>query len=64
MTETLSTLKEEVPKIKEGLLDKYEKEPKKEVTKETTKLPKPTGWRYSFRGSKKRYDCRAKSARP
>ena len=43
--EQSSTLKEEVPKIKEGLLDKYEKEPVKEVTKETTKLPKPTGWR-------------------
>ena len=43
--EQSSTLKEEVPKIKEGLLDKYEQEPKKEVTKETTKLPKPTGWR-------------------
>ena len=43
--EQSSTLKEEVPKIKTGLLDKYEKEPEKEVTKETTKLPKPTGWR-------------------
>ena len=35
--EQSSTLKEEVPKIKTGLLDKYEKEPEKEVTKETTK---------------------------
>ena len=43
--EQSSTLKEEVPKIKEGLLDKYEKEPVKEVTKEATKLPQPTGWR-------------------
>ena len=43
--EQSSTLKEEVPKNKEGLFDKYEKEPEKEVTKETTKLPKPTGWR-------------------
>ena len=43
--EQSSTLKEEVPKNKQGLLDKYEKEPEKEVTKETTKLPKPTGWR-------------------
>ena len=43
--EQSSTLKEEVPKIKEWLLDKYEKEPEKEVTKEATKLPKPTGWR-------------------
>ena len=43
--ETSSISKEEVPKIKEGLLDKYEKEPVKEVTREETKLPKPTGWR-------------------
>ena len=43
--ETSSISKEEVPKNKQGLLDKYEQEPKKEVTKETTKLPKPTGWR-------------------
>ena len=43
--ETSSTSKEEVPKIKTGLLDKYEKEPVKEITKETTKLPQPTGWR-------------------
>ena len=45
-TETDKTFeKEEVPKIKQGLLDKYEKEPVKEVTKEATKLPQPTGWR-------------------
>ena len=43
--ETSSISKEEVPKNKQGLLDKYEKEPVKEVTKETTKLPQPTGWR-------------------
>ena len=43
--ETSSISKEEVPKNKQGLLDKYEKEPAKEVTKETTKLPQPTGWR-------------------
>ena len=43
--EQSSILKEEVPKTKNGLLDKYEKEPVKEVTKETTKLPMPTGWR-------------------
>ena len=43
--EPSSILKEEVPKIKTGLLDKYEQEPKKEVTKEKTKLPQPTGWR-------------------
>ena len=35
--EQSSTLKEEVPKIKEGLLDKYEKEPKKEVAKQDSK---------------------------
>ena len=35
--EQSSISKEEVPKIKEGLLDKYEKEPVKEVTKESTK---------------------------
>ena len=43
--EQSSTLQEEVPKNKQGLLDKYEKEPEKENTKEATKLPKPTGWR-------------------
>jgi len=43
--ETSSISKEEVPKNRQGLLDKYEKEPVKEVTKETTKLPQPTGWR-------------------
>ena len=43
--EQSSISKEEVPKIKTGLLDKYEKEPVKEVTKEKTKLPQPTGWR-------------------
>ena len=42
----------EVPKTKSALLDKYEDDHKKEVegyerlkTKETEKLPKPTGWR-------------------
>ena len=43
--EQSSISKEEVPKTKNGLLDKYEKEPVKQVTKETTKLPMPTGWR-------------------
>ena len=43
--EQSSTLKEEVPKNKQGLLDKYEQEPVKEVTKEATKLPQPPGWR-------------------
>jgi hypothetical protein len=42
----------ETPKIKSALLDKYEDIEKKEVdgyerlkTKESNKLPKPTGWR-------------------
>ena len=42
----------EVPKTKSALLDKYDDEHKKEVdgyerlkTKESSKLPKPTGWR-------------------
>ena len=40
------------PKTKSALLDKYEEDHKKEVdgyerlkTKESNKLPKPTGWR-------------------
>ena len=45
--EQSSILKEEVPKTKEGLLDKYKKEPIKEITKETTKLPKPTAVSYT-----------------
>ena len=40
-----SSILKEVPKVKSGLLDKYKSEPKEEVTKETTKLPQPTGWR-------------------
>ena len=47
---TLSTSEE--PKIKSALLNKYEKEDQKETdgyerlkTKESNKLPKPTGWR-------------------
>ena len=40
-----STPKEEVLKVKSALLDKYQEEPVKEVTKEETKLPMPTGWR-------------------
>jgi chaperonin GroES len=40
-----STPKEEVSKVNSALLDKYKNEPKKEVTKEETKLPMPTGWR-------------------
>ena len=42
----------EEPKVKSALLDKYEEDHKKEVdgyerlkTKESNKLPKPTGWR-------------------
>ena len=42
----------EDPKAKSALLDKYEEDHKKEVdgyerlkTKESNKLPKPTGWR-------------------
>ena len=47
MTEQLLTSDKakEVPKHKHALEDKYKLEPKKEITKETTKLPKPTGWR-------------------
>ena len=37
--EQSSTLKEEVPKIKEGLLDKYEKEPVKAATKKQLNYP-------------------------
>ena len=40
-----SSTSKEVPKVKSALLDKYKEEPKKEITKETTKLPMPTGWR-------------------
>ena len=54
MTEPLSTLKnqetpkefpKEVPKHKNALEEKYKSEPIKEITKESTKLPQPTGWR-------------------
>jgi len=52
--EPLSTLKsqetpkeflKEVPKHKNALEEKYKSEPRKEITKENTKLPRPTGWR-------------------
>ena len=40
------------PKVKSALLDKYDEENQKEIdgyerlkTKESNKLPKPTGWR-------------------
>ena len=35
----------EVPKRKNALEEKYKSEPRKEITKESTKLPQPTGWR-------------------
>ena len=44
----------ETPKVKSALLDKYAEDHQKEVdgyerlkTKESSKLPKPTGWRLS-----------------
>jgi co-chaperonin GroES (HSP10) len=40
-----STPTEEIPKLKPALEEKYKSEPEKEVTKEETKLPMPTGWR-------------------
>ena len=50
MTEQLSVLnnQKEVPKSREALQEKYNQEPKKpekDLTSETAKLPKPTGWR-------------------
>ena len=42
--EQLSTSKE-IPKHSNALIEKYEKEPEKTITSESTKLPKPTGWR-------------------
>ena len=35
----------EIPKHRNALIEKYEKHPEKKVTTESTKLPKPTGWR-------------------
>ena len=35
----------EIPKNRNELIEKYEKQPEKTVTTEATKLPKPTGWR-------------------
>ena len=50
--EPLSTSTQEVPKVKLALQDKYNEEEKKEnkkqedlSNKESSKLPKPTGWR-------------------
>ena len=49
MTEQLSVSNQkEVPKSREALQEKYDKEPKKvekDLTLESAKLPKPTGWR-------------------
>ena len=49
MTEQLSVSNpKEVPKRRDALQEKYDKEPKeveKDLTSETAKLPKPTGWR-------------------
>ena len=50
MTEQLSVSKnqKEVPKHRDALQEKYDQEPKKvekDLTSETAKLPKPTGWR-------------------
>ena len=47
MTEQLSVSNQkEVPKHKAALQEKYDKEPKeKDLTLESEKLPKPTGWR-------------------
>jgi hypothetical protein len=47
MTEQLSVSNhKEVPKHKEALQEKYNQAPKeKDLTLESEKLPKPTGWR-------------------
>jgi len=49
VTEQLSVSNQKVvPKHKAALQEKYDKEPKKvekDLTSETAKLPKPTGWR-------------------
>jgi hypothetical protein len=44
MTEQLSvSTQKEVPKHRDALQEKYDKEPKKDLTLESAKLPKPTG---------------------
>jgi len=43
--ETPKEFLKEVPKHKKALEEKYKSEPRKEITKESTKLPQPTGWR-------------------
>ena len=49
MTEQLSVSNpKEVPKHRDALQEKYDQDPKKvekDLTSETAKLPKPTGWR-------------------
>ena len=47
MTEQLSvSTQKEVPKHRDALQEKYDQEPKeKDLTLESAKLPKPTGWR-------------------
>ena len=48
MTEQLLTSPKnpkEVPKHRPALEEKYQAEPQQEITKESTKLPQPTGWR-------------------
>jgi len=46
MTKTEQSSKStEIPKHRNALIEKYEKQPEKTVTTEATKLPKPTGWR-------------------
>ena len=37
-----SSTSKEIPKHRNALIEKYEKEPEKRVTTEATKLPKPT----------------------
>ena len=44
--EQSSTSQQEIPKHKNALEEKYQKQPKeKKLTDEKEKLPKPTGWR-------------------
>ena len=43
--EQSSTSTTEVPRVKLALEEKYKSEPKKEISKEKTNLPQPTGWR-------------------
>ena len=45
LKETPKEFPKEVPKHKNALEEKYQAQPKKEITKESTRLPQPTGWR-------------------